>query len=286
MKLSALFTTRYLPHAKRTLKARTVAEYKRLADKLILPKFGERDIAAITLDDLEAWHEEIPGAVQANRALATLSAALTYAVERRLLTENPCHRFAHWNKERAREFFYSPEQTKAILSTALSWPDIRGCYIAFELLTGCRPNEVRDIAPNWRTKGAVRTPDHKGRRNHIVTGRTIFLSPPAEAILDRLDPIYPRPGNPGASCYFPAYMDLRRAWSAIVAKAGVPKARLYDLRHTFASAALAAGTGLDVVGLMLGHRKRETTLRYAHLAPDIGVNAAAAAATRMGADDD
>ena len=63
----------------------------------------------------------------------------------------------------------------------------------------------------------------------------------------------------------------------------MPRARRYDLRHTFASAALAGGIGLDVVGLMLGHRKRETTLRYAHLAPDIGVNAAAAAAARMGA---
>lgn len=281
MKLSVLFTSHYLPHARRVLKPRTVAEYKRLADKVIMPKLGDREAGSITLEEIEDWHAGVPGAVQANRALAVLSAVLGYAVERKKLIANPCQGFKHRNPEKKREFFYTPEQTKAILATALSWPDIRGPYIALELLTGARPNELRDVAPYWRTKGALRTPDHKGRRDHILAGRTIFLSPDAEAVLDSLDPIYPREGDPQAQCYFPAHMDLRRAWSSIIRKAGVPKARQYDLRHTFASAALAAEVGLDVIGLMLGHRKRETTLRYAHLSPDIGVNAAAAAAARM-----
>ena len=138
MIFSALFTTRYLSHARRALKARTVAEYKRLADKLIIPKFGNRDIASITLEQVEDWHADIPGPVQANRALATLSAVLAYAVERKLLAENPCRHFSSRNKERTKEFFYTPEQSKAILTTALSWPDIRGQYLALELLTGCR----------------------------------------------------------------------------------------------------------------------------------------------------
>ena len=269
MNLAHLFRARYLPHARRTLKPRTVAEYERLADRVILPALGALELTAITLDRIDEWHVAVPGHVQANRALAVLSAALTYAVERSLLAANPC-RGAARNREQGREFFYMPEQTRAILAAAHAWPDIRGQYIALALLTGCRPDELLECTPAWRTAGAVRLPDAK------TGARTLFLSPAAEAILDGLEP------GPGGR-YFPAGMDLRRAWAGIVRAARVPLARRYDLRHTFASAALASGTGLDVVGLMLGHRKRETTLRYAHLAPDIGVNAAAAAAVRMGA---
>jgi integrase len=241
-----------------------------------------RDVNLITLSAIEEWHARLPGDVQANRAFALLSAMFTFALERKIVRVNPCSGFDQMNPETAKEFFYSPEQSKAILAAALAFPDIRGRYIALELLTGVRPNELRDVARSWHTPGAIRTPDHKGRRGHIVRGRTIYLSPPAEAILDNLDALHARPG--GAYCYFPEEMDLRRAWERIVKIARVPHARQYDLRHTFASAALATKeVTLDLIGIMLGHRKRETTLRYAHLAPDIGVNAAAAAAARMGA---
>ena len=267
--LTHLFRNRYLPHARRTLKPRTTAEYERLVDKVILPDLGTVMLPALTLERIEEWHAATPGAVQANRALAVLSAALSYAVERGLLAVNPC-RGASRNREQGREFFYMPEQTRAILAAAATWPDLRGRYLALTLLTGCRPDELLECTPSWRTAGAVRLPDAK------TGSRTVFLSPAAEAILDGL-----QPGADGR--YFPAGMDLRRAWGGIMRAARVPAARRYDLRHSFASAALAAGIGLDVVGLMLGHRKRETTLRYAHLAPDVGVNAAAAAAARMGA---
>ena len=44
--------------------------------------------------------------------------------------------------------------------------------------------------------------------------------------------------------------------------------RLHDLRHTFASRALALGETLPVMGKLLGHNDIETTARYAHLARD------------------
>ena len=44
--------------------------------------------------------------------------------------------------------------------------------------------------------------------------------------------------------------------------------RLHDLRHSYASRALALGEGLPIVGELLGHWKVETTARYAHLMRD------------------
>ena len=48
----------------------------------------------------------------------------------------------------------------------------------------------------------------------------------------------------------------------------VADARLHDLRHSFASRALALGEGLPMIGKLLGHTQVQTTARYAHLARD------------------
>jgi integrase len=273
MTLSELFETRYLPSVQKTLKPKTVSEYTRLYQTTIKPVLGDRAVTSITVDDAERVHQFTAGNVQANRALALLSTVMGYAVQRRLLGHNPC-RGIRRNKEKGREFFYTPAQTKKLLAAASASPDIRHKYIALELLTGCRPGELLESGPAWRHGSVLRTPDGK------TGARTIFLPDAACAILDGL-PLIEWPD--GSSRYFPPWMSLRRAWEQLYKAAGVPKARLYDLRHTFASAALAAGESLPVIGQLLGHRKAQTTLRYAHLDPDVGVDAAQRAAKRMGA---
>ena len=47
-----------------------------------------------------------------------------------------------------------------------------------------------------------------------------------------------------------------------------------NLRHSFAPRALSLGESLPMIGKLLGHRKVQTTARYAHLARD-SVKAAA-----------
>ena len=49
---------------------------------------------------------------------------------------------------------------------------------------------------------------------------------------------------------------------------GPPKNTTHDLRHSFASRALALGETLPVIDKLLGHSDIETTARYAHLARD------------------
>jgi hypothetical protein len=56
----------------------------------------------------------------------------------------------------------------------------------------------------------------------------------------------------------------RRAWSC----RPVADLRIHDLRHSFASGAVALGEGLPIIGKLLGHTQVQTTARYAHLAAD------------------
>ena len=50
--------------------------------------------------------------------------------------------------------------------------------------------------------------------------------------------------------------------------------RLHDLRHSFASVAIADSISLSVIGKLLGHALVETTERYAHLADEAVADAA------------
>jgi integrase len=49
---------------------------------------------------------------------------------------------------------------------------------------------------------------------------------------------------------------------------GLVGVRIHDLRHSFASGAVALGESLPMIGKLLGHTQVQTTARYAHLAAD------------------
>ena len=97
---------------------------------------------------------------------------------------------------------------------------------------------------------------------------TVHLSPSAVAVLTALprepDNPWVVPGaKPGRHM-----VDIDGAWQSIRAKAGLDDVRIHDIRHSFASRALALGEGLPIIGRLLGRRRVETTARYAHLARD------------------
>ena len=59
--------------------------------------------------------------------------------------------------------------------------------------------------------------------------------------------------------------DIDGAWQTARARAGLDDLRIHDIRHSYASRALALGESLPMIGKLLGHRQIETTARYAHL---------------------
>ena len=52
---------------------------------------------------------------------------------------------------------------------------------------------------------------------------------------------------------------LDRVWQVVRTQAGLADVRMHDLRHSFASRALALGKTLPVIGKLLGHSEIETT---------------------------
>lgn len=146
--------------------------------------------------------------------------------------------------------------------TAEDWRAV--AFVRLLLLTGARRSEVLGLEWQWieDAVGRANLPDSK-------TGpKFLYLASPVMDLLQTL------PRDPTSPCILPGdrpgakFVGVQKPWQRIRALAALPDVRLHDLRHAFASTAVAAGDSLYLVGKVLGHRQATTTERYAHLAPN------------------
>jgi hypothetical protein len=61
------------------------------------------------------------------------------------------------------------------------------------------------------------------------------------------------------------YTTIMKVWTRLRNKAGMPRLRLHDLRHSYASFLVNSGRTLYEVQQILGHSDAKVTERYAHL---------------------
>lgn len=262
-----VYVQKHLKNPKRPRKARTIDDYQHAFDSHLKPRFGRKALPEITREAIEAMHTEMHATpVLANRVLSALSSFLTWAVREKRLPFNPCAGITKY-PENKRERFMVEQEARTIAGLLADHEDSHPEAVAFIyllILTGARPGEVAKIEPSMLRGDVVVLDEHKTDR----TGepRLIFLPPAAKRVIDRL----PRTNKTLVGIKSP-----KALWEKIRVAAGCPDLRLYDLRHTFASAALAAGYSLDQVGLLLGHRSPVTTRRYTHLAEKFGRQMAA-----------
>jgi integrase len=58
---------------------------------------------------------------------------------------------------------------------------------------------------------------------------------------------------------------IQKTWKRVCQDAGLAKMRLHDLRHSFASFAIANGENIVLIAAALGHASTRMTERYLHL---------------------
>ena len=103
----------------------------------------------------------------------------------------------------------------------------------------------------------------------------VVLTPAALRVLDGVRRVGRSPWVfPGGKPKRPL-STLTGYWHAVRAEAGVDDVRIHDMRHSYASRALALGESLSMIGRLLGHTDIGSTARYAHLARDAEKVAAA-----------
>ena len=230
----------------------------------ILPWFEGRPITDITAHDVQRWFaslHETP--VAADRSAPILSVIMRQAEVYGYRPEgtNPCAGIKRYRRQ-GRERFLSTAEINRLGEVLARHEDDDPQAVAIIrllLLTGCRKGEIITLKWSYYREGRLFLPDSK------VGPRTVWLSSAARAILDGLPRtavwVFPSPRVSG----FLSAEALRLVWYRVRMDAGLSDVRLHDLRHSYASMAIAQGETVLTIGRLLGHRNPETTLKYTHL---------------------
>lgn len=272
-------------HISVRVKESTAKGYRRMLERVIVPALGRHRVTEVTRADIAKIHHDlrhIP--YDANRCLEIISKMFSLAEMWGLRPEgtNPRKHIKKYPEEK-RERFLSAAELRRVGEVLREMEDegieLPSAIAAVRLLilTGCRLGEI--VTLKWEyvdfAGKALRLPDSK------TGAKVVHLGQPAVEVLEKIERVEKNPWvivgtKPGARL-----SDLQPFWQRVRARAGLKDVRIHDLRHTFASTAVAAGQGLPMIGKLLGHTQVQTTARYAHLAADPVKDAAERVASNL-----
>jgi integrase len=287
--------------AKPRLREKSYRSYESLLRRYVRPSLGDRNLAAICPLDIQAVYQQLVERGLSARTVrythSVLRSAMRQAIRWRLLAEDPTNG-AQLPRLRRREMrALTAEQSRSFLKAARETP--YGPVFAVALTTAARPSEYlalrwQDI--NWEhgTASVARTLEKvrggwcfaetkRARSRRVIRLHGWVL----ELLRGLLTKNNSKPEcsswGEGAGLIFktptgrPIDSDkLATKYKLILHKARLPMIRLYDLRHTGATLALAAGVPPKVVSEQLGHASSAFTLDiYSHVLPHMQEEAAA-----------
>ena len=283
----AALARRYMAaHVAANCNAHTAAIYRGSLANHILPALGAMPLARVGRADVAALHARLGDRPRAaNRALAILRKMFDLAELWEMAPggANPCDGVRKY-RERARVRVLDAAEYRR-LGAALAEAEGAGrgraaAALRLLTLTGCRSGEILGL--RWddvdRAAGELRL------RRTKTGARMVPLTPAVEAVLAGIaradgNPWVIAGRRPGTRM-----KSLTADWHRIRARAGLDDVRIHDLRHSYATRALAAGESLAMIARLLGHADIASTLRYAHLARGTERASAARVGGSIGAD--
>ena len=275
-------------HVAVNCKPATAVRYRGLLKNSILPVLGSMPIDSVDRAHVADLHHALRDRPStANRSVDILKKMFSLAEVWGLHPQgwNPCRSVRKYRERKPQRFLNAEEYQRLgrVLDEAeadgTAWPPAIAA-VRLLILTGCRRNEILSL--RWddvdRSSSELRLRDAK------TGGRMVPLTPTAAAVLDAIPRV---PGNPWVIAGKKPGKHLRNVndlWYRLRVQADLTDVRLHDLRHSWASRALALGESLPMIGRQLGHTQVQTTARYAHLAQDTERVSAAKVAGSIEAD--
>ena len=286
------------------LRPNTVYGYERIVKNQIKPYLGERPLSSLTTNEIQKFYNTIKkqGRVRSDRTHGTeladsmvrkvhalLHEALDMAVQQRLLVSNPTNGTTVPKNNYKDKQILNDEQLDRFMEVIKAdekWYD----FFYTEITTGLRKGEICGL--KWEdfdeNNGKLKIKRSVGRLKDGVlpigvtkteTGMREIILPPStvELLIKRKekansDWIFPNlrkpeePINPQS-----AYTHLK----VLLKQAELPLIRFHDLRHTFATHAIAGGVDAKTLSGILGHTNASFTLdTYTHVTTDMQKSAA------------
>lgn len=288
-----------------TIRESTLDSYKAMIKNQIKPYLGDRPLSVLTTQELQKFYNSVKkkGRVKPDRLHGTeladsmvrgihmmLHEALDMAVRLRLIVKNPTVGTTIPKNNYPPKQILNDEQLDRFMKRIRQderWYD----FFYTELTTGLRRGEICGLkwedfdAENGKLKVRRSVAKRKGGGLNIgetktETGTRTIVLPPSTAELLRKrketavsEWIFPNiyePEKPMHPDY--AYHRLK----TLLKQAELPLIRFHDLRHTFATHALAGGVDAKTLSGILGHTNASFTLdTYTHVTTDMQRNASA-----------
>ena len=286
-------------YASPRLRESTMSGYRIYAEQYINPRLGNKKMASITTTDIQQMytklkkegrvheHPEHGRQLSANtvrRIHAMLHRAMADAVREHIIPRNPADGVTLPKAARTAKRVLTDKELDDFMETIKAdsfWYD----FFYTELTTGLRRGEIcglmwSDFDERNGTLNVSRTL-HREKGGRLVAGDTKtyagtrkIVLPPSTAELLRArkeksfspwifhDPLRPEaPINPDS-----AYRRLK----ALLKQAGLPNIPFHNLRHVFATRALASGVDAKTLSGILGHTDASFTLNtYTHVTSDM-----------------
>lgn len=265
--------------AARDLRPRTRADYRRMLDAHLLPRWGEYRLARITVADVRDWHRDLLPEAPTMRArvYGLFRTILKSAFNEDVITSNPCRVVGAGSVRRATRTDLPTVPQVAALADAMPSPKYR-VMVLLAAWCGLRFGELTELRPEDFHGDVIRVTRAVVR----VDGRLVVGPPKSEAgVRDVTIPphilaevlAYVGAAEPGA-LLFPGSRNGRHLAPSSLYKpfyrarevAGVPSLRWHDLRHFAGTSYAVAGATLAETMSRLGHSTQHAALRYQHAA--------------------
>lgn len=217
---------------------------------------GNLDITEVKTVTLDQWYKvqesKVSGAT-INRKLVNIHQVLKFALDRDWIVKLPV---LTWNREsegRIRWLSFSEEEQ--LFSLLKQWEEHEvSKFITLLIETGMRRGELLALQPQNIQGRWIRI-----WKNKTKTPRSVPLNDNAMQALE------------GFAGWSVDENDLRRVWEKLRESMGLqddPDFVLHSLRHTTATRLLKKTKDITKVQKLLGHKKLQTTMRYAHISDD------------------
>ena len=300
----------YRTYCKYTIRLTTQIEYENRVYQHIIPEIGNIPLNQLTQSDLQQFYAreksggrkiriETYGTGLSDRVIRAIHAncrsALEKAVQEDLIKTNPAIGCKLPPKKSREMKVLTQSEIVRFLNRAKE-EDYYELFL-LELATGMRRGEI--LALKWSDLN-FKTRELRIERQVNVIHEEIIISEPKTKSSIRTA-ILPQPllkimleyrKNIESEWIFPSPIDdtkprnppaVRKRLQLILERAGCPKARFHDLRHTFATMALENGMDIKSLSAMLGHISSETTIDiYSHVTNTMRQQAAAKIDRRIG----
>lgn len=270
-----------------TLRPNTLRNYRSYIENHIRPSLGDKQLTRLAPRDVQRFYEKLGGSLASGtvrRIHTTLHGALKAAQKAHLIASNPTEQIIAPKFSYGAKQILTDEQLDVFMKVIAEdkvWCD----FFYTELTTGLRRGEIcglkwedfDEVSGTLKVCRTVYREDGSG----LTAGdtktsagtRKIVLPLSTAALLSKRkasamtewifpNPLKPeQPADPGS-----AYRRLK----VLLKQAGLPSIRFHDLRHTFATHALASGVDVKTLSGILGHTRAAFTLdTYTHTTGDM-----------------